>query len=168
MGKHTLFKPPFGWFMRWMGGVAVDRRANHNVVDQMAKELRERESLILAVPAEGTRKYVDYWKSGFYYIAQQAGVPIILGFLDYEKKVGGFGPALMPSGDIRADMDKIREFYKDIKGKRPEYFGRIRLRAEEEGGEGEKGSGKAVEKGSGEEGEKGKENGETSPPKAAA
>lgn len=132
MGKHTLFRFPYGWFMRWMGGIPVDRRANHNVVTATAEQFQKVDSLILGIPAEGTRKYVDYWKSGFYYIAKEANVPIVLGFLDFEKKIGGFGPAITPSDDLRADMDIIRAFYKDIKGKHPENFGRIRLRAEDE------------------------------------
>ncbi|MCK6510838.1 lysophospholipid acyltransferase family protein [Myxococcota bacterium] len=132
MGKHTLFRFPYGWFMRWMGGIPIDRRANHNIVTATAEQFKKTDALILGIPAEGTRKYVDYWKSGFYFIAKEAHVPIVLGFLDYEKKIGGFGPSLIPSDDLRADMDKIRAFYKDIKGKYPEKFGRIRLRAEDE------------------------------------
>lgn len=132
LGKHTLFRWPFGPFMRWLGGIPIDRRAHHNTVQHVAQLFGERESLVLAVPAEGTRKYREYWKSGFYFMAQEAHVPIVLGFLDYKNKRGGFGPALMPTGNIRADMDQIRAFYKDITGRHPENQGRIRLQLEDE------------------------------------
>lgn len=132
LGKHTLFRWPFGVFMRWLGGLPIDRRAHHNTVEHVADLFRERESLILAIPAEGTRKYRDYWKSGFYYIALEANVPIVLGFLDYKNKCGGFGPAIVPSGDVHQDMDRIREFYKDITGRHPENKGRIRLQVEDD------------------------------------
>lgn len=84
------------------------------------------------VPAEGTRAHVDYWKSGFYHIARTADVPIVMSYLDFEKKLGGFGPAFYPTGDVRKDMDTVRAFYAGKKGKYPERFGAIRLREEAE------------------------------------
>ena len=117
MGKHTLFRPPFGSFFRWLGGVPVDRRKSSNVVDQMVELFEERESFTLILAPEGTRKRTTHWKTGFYHIAYGAGVPIVLGFLDYERKVGGIGPVVMPTGDIEADMDVIRKFYADITGR---------------------------------------------------
>ncbi|MEM1008638.1 MAG: lysophospholipid acyltransferase family protein [Myxococcota bacterium] len=131
MGKKSLFRWPFGGFMRWMGGISIDRSKHNDVVSQMADAFKQHPNLILAVPAEGTRKYVDYWKSGFYFIAQKANVPICLSFLDYTKKEGGIGPCITPSDDITQGMDQIRAFYKDIKGKYPENFGRIRLSIED-------------------------------------
>jgi 1-acyl-sn-glycerol-3-phosphate acyltransferase len=83
------------------------------------------------VPAEGTRSHVEYWKSGFYHIARGAKVPVLLSYLDVGKKVGGIGPAIDLSGDFRADMDKIREFYAGMQGFRPENAGVIRLREED-------------------------------------
>lgn len=132
MGKKDIFRWPWGWFFRMLGGVAVNRKGNHNIVQQMAKTFSESERMILVVPASGTRSYRDYWKSGFYYIAKGAEVPIVPGYLDYEKKQGGFGPPLLPSEDISADMDVFRDFYKDIKGKFPKKTSRIRLRIEDE------------------------------------
>jgi 1-acyl-sn-glycerol-3-phosphate acyltransferase len=132
VGKHTLFRFPYGPFMRLMGGVAVDRRASHNFVEAVVRLFAERDELCLAVPAEGTRSKVEYWKSGFYHMALSADVPLVLGFLDFSRKCGGFGPALRLTGDVRADMDRIRAFFADKKGKFPERFTPPRLRSEAE------------------------------------
>ncbi|MFO0756648.1 MAG: lysophospholipid acyltransferase family protein [Byssovorax sp.] len=132
MGKHTLFEGPFGWFFKWMGGVPVDRRSPQNLVQSLAERFAAADSLVLAVPPEGTRGKVDYWKSGFYRIALAAQVPIALGFLDFERKVCGVGPLVMPTGDVKADMDQIRAFYAGIRGKHPKLEGVPRLRDEEE------------------------------------
>ena len=134
MGKHSLFYPPMGWFMRAVGGIPVIRHRRENMVSALARSFEERavrgEALRLIVPAEGTRSRSEYWKSGFYHIAKTADVPIVLSFLDYTKKVGGFGPAIAPTGDIPKDMDQIRDFYEGIDGKYPECFSPIRLREE--------------------------------------
>ena len=82
------------------------------------------------VPAEGTRHWVPRWKSGFYHIARAAGVPVVLGFLDYGRKVGGFGPAIRVTGDVRGDMDAIRAFYAPMRGKYHECTGAILLAEE--------------------------------------
>ncbi len=132
MGKHTLFKPPFGFVMRALGGVPVRRDKRHNAVEDMAALFDAHPRLGLAIPAEGTRGHVDYWKSGFYHIARTARVPIVMSFLDYAEKRGGFGPAFVPSGDVRKDMDVVRAFYADKQGKFPDRFGTIRLREEDE------------------------------------
>jgi 1-acyl-sn-glycerol-3-phosphate acyltransferase len=132
MGKHTLFNPPFGRIMRALGGIPVQRHKRENLVESLAALFREYEDLGLVVPAEGTRNHVDYWKSGFYHIARAAGVPIVMSYLDYTEKRGGFGPAFHPSGDISKDMDAVRAFYEGKQGKFPELFGQIRLREEEE------------------------------------
>ncbi len=130
MGKHGLFRPPLGWFMRRVGGIPVIRHESRNLVSQMADAFADAESLALVVPAEGTRSYVAHWKSGFYHIARKANVPIVLGYLDYARKRGGFGPALHLSGDVKQDMDEIRDFYTDKIGRYPEQFGEIRLKEE--------------------------------------
>ncbi len=131
MGKQSIFKPPFGWLMKAWGGVPIVRSERRNTVQQMCDLFEASEGLILMVPAEGTRGRVEYWKSGFYRIAEGADVPIILGYLDYARKRGGFGPALRPTGDISADMDVIRAFYADKKGKYPEKFAQPLLREEQ-------------------------------------
>ena len=128
MGKHTLFRPPFGWLMRQLGGLPINRSASHNVVEQAIQSFRSRDELIIAVLPEGTRQRTRYWKSGFYHIANGAQVPLILGFADYKRKVGGIGPVFMPSGDIEADMAVMRDFYIGMSGKRPEQFGEIEVK----------------------------------------
>ena len=97
----------------------------------MIEEFARNESLVLMVPAEGTRSHVDYWKSGFYHIACGADVPVVLSYLDFSKKEGGIGPALKMTGDISADMDRIRAFYAGKQGLKPENVGVIRLREED-------------------------------------
>jgi 1-acyl-sn-glycerol-3-phosphate acyltransferase len=131
MGKHTLFKAPFGPFFERLGGIPIVRNRPGGIVAQMVDHFAESESLVLMVPAEGTRGHVDYWKSGFYHIARAADVPVVLSYLDFGKKVGGIGPAVELTGDIRSDMDKIRQFYAGKQGFRPENAGVIRLREED-------------------------------------
>jgi 1-acyl-sn-glycerol-3-phosphate acyltransferase len=125
MMKDELFRPPWGWFFRALGGIPINRRSNNKVVDQMVERFAEREQLALVIPPEGTRSKVAKWKTGFYYIALGAGVPILLGFADFARKQVGFGPLITPSGDIEADMAGIRAFYSGIVGRRPELFGDI-------------------------------------------
>ena len=131
MGKHTLFKAPFASFFKRLGGIPIVRHRPGGVVGQMVEHFENNDSLVLMVPAEGTRSHVDYWKSGFYHIARGADVPVVLSYLDVSKKVGGIGPALALTGDFGADMDKIREFYSGMQGFRPENIGVIRLREED-------------------------------------
>ncbi len=132
MGKDALFTGIKGPVMRALGGVAVDRSKTNNFTEQLAKKFAESESLILVVPASGTRSYRDYWKSGFYYIAREAGVPIILSYLDYGKREGGIVDVLDSSLEIPEIMDRIREFYEPMQGKFPKNKSRIRLRIEDE------------------------------------
>ena len=130
IGKHTLFGPWTGWLFRFLGGVPVDRRSRNDAVQQIVEVFRERERLHLVIAPEGTREAVPHWKSGFYWMAHKSGVPIALGFLDYSRKVAGIGPAFESTGDPVADMDRIRAFYADTRGRHPEGFGPIRLREE--------------------------------------
>lgn len=130
IGKHSLFRGPLGPLMRWLGGVPVDRRSRNNAVQQMVDEFARRDTLALMITPEGTRSRAEFWKSGFYHIAREANVPIVLGLLDFKKKVGGLFEAIETSGDMAADMDRIRAFYKGASGKYPEGFGPVRLREE--------------------------------------
>ncbi|NND66599.1 MAG: acyltransferase, partial [Halioglobus sp.] len=102
------------------------------VVDSIVEAFHSARELVLVVPTEGTRARVEYWKSGFYHIARQAGVPIVPSLLDFGTKRGGFGPALELSGDVQIDMQYFRDFYAGMKGLHPERFGPIRLREESE------------------------------------
>lgn len=116
MGKHTLFPWPVGGFMRWLGGIAIDRRQANNTVAQMVEAYRQYDELVVLIPPEGTRRQVARWKSGFYHIAHQAGVPIVLGFIDAGRKEAGFGPAFTPTGDLEHDLAEIQAFYADKTG----------------------------------------------------
>lgn len=123
MGKDAIFRPPFAGIVRWLGGIPIDRSTSNNLVAQSVALFGAHESLVLAVPPEGTRQKVRHWKTGFYYIALGAQVPIVMGFLDYKRKLAGFGPTLLPTGDIEADMQAIRAFYAGITGKYPDASG---------------------------------------------
>jgi 1-acyl-sn-glycerol-3-phosphate acyltransferase len=116
VGKHLLFRPPVRWFFRWLGGVPVDRRASHGFVQQMVDQFGQRSQFLLAIAPEGTRKAVERWKTGFYHIALGAGVPILLVTFDNARKAIHLGPALTPSGDITADMDRILTLYSERLG----------------------------------------------------
>ncbi len=132
MGKDTLFWGPLGWLLRALGGIPVDRRSSNDMVEQMTERFAAEDALVLVIPPEGTRSWAPCWKSGFYHIARRAGVPIVLSFLDYARKVGGIGPTVWPTGDVAADMAPMRAFYADKHGRFPSAFGPVRLRAEDE------------------------------------
>jgi 1-acyl-sn-glycerol-3-phosphate acyltransferase len=123
MGKASLFKPPFRGVMMWLGGLPVDRSQSNNLVAASSAAIAQAVGpLQLIVPPEGTRSGTRFWKTGFYYIAQGAGVPIMMAYLDYDKKVGGLGPVFQTTGDIDADMLAIKAFYLGIKGKNADQF----------------------------------------------
>lgn len=132
LGKRELFRWPFGGFMRWLGGIPVDRSRRTNAVQQAVARFEESGGLFLVIPPSGTRSRATHWKSGFYHIARTARVPLICTFLDYRRRVGGIGPVVMPSGDVRADMDQIRRFYGGIHGKFPDKTTPPRLIEEDE------------------------------------
>ncbi|QTA79134.1 Acyltransferase family protein [Desulfonema limicola] len=120
MAKKELFRWPFGYIFKWLGTIPIDRSKANNVVGQMIDAFEKNDKMILIVPPSGTRKKVMYWKTGFYHIANGAGVPIVLGYVDYGRKSGGIGPTINPTGNIKNDMKDIRAFYSDITGKYPE------------------------------------------------
>ncbi len=123
LGKASIFRWPFGALMRWLGGIAVDRSKSTNLVAASAASLVQAPGeMQLIVPPEGTRGRTRHWKTGFYFIAQQAQVPIILAFLDYERRIGGLGPVFQPTGDVEQDLLEIKRFYAPIKGKRADSF----------------------------------------------
>ena len=118
MGKQQIFRWPFGGLMRWLGGIAVDRTQSTNLVAASAQALRDAQgSVHLVVPPEGTRSQTRHWKTGFYWIAHEAGVPIVLAYMDYPRKLSGLGPVFTPTGDIDADMLQIKAYYSQYKGK---------------------------------------------------
>lgn len=134
MAKHSLFFPPLGWLMRALGGMPVTRHKPGHLVTVMAGALKASEHLVLVVPTEGSRQRTPYWKSGFYHIAKEAGVPIVPSYLDFGHKRGGFGPPLVPTSDVVKDMQYFRDFYAGMEGKYKGQFGPVRLREEQSGG----------------------------------
>jgi 1-acyl-sn-glycerol-3-phosphate acyltransferase len=121
--KEEAFFFPLGAIIAFFGGVPIARTARRNVVDQAVTRFRQCERLILAVPPEATRKRSAFWKTGFYHIARGAGVPIVLGYIDYQRKVAGLGPAFIPTGDIEADFRVFEKFYATVTPKYPEQRG---------------------------------------------
>ena len=119
MGKHTLFRWPFGALMRWLGGIAIDRNRANNTVAQMVEVFDRSPDLVVLTTPEGTRSQVSRWKTGFYHIAHGAQVPILLGYVNAPKKEVGFGSLFYPSGDLDQDLLKIQNFYADKVGIRP-------------------------------------------------
>ena len=116
MGKHTLFPFPFLGLMKWLGGIPINRSASHNVVRETVRQFKANTDLVVLVPPEGTRSKVARWKTGFYHIASMAEVPILMGYVNAEKKEAGFADFFYPTGDVEGDLEKIREFYHPIKG----------------------------------------------------
>jgi 1-acyl-sn-glycerol-3-phosphate acyltransferase len=118
LGKHTLFKGAFGRWMRSLGGIPVDRNAPHGVVGEAVAAIRAAEKMIFALSPEGTRQLDKGFRSGFLHIAHGANVPILLTYFDFEHKTLGFGPLIETTGDMEADMKRVVEFFRPIKGKK--------------------------------------------------
>ncbi|MDE0980932.1 MAG: lysophospholipid acyltransferase family protein [Gammaproteobacteria bacterium] len=116
MGKHTLFPFPFSGIMKWLGGIPINRTKSHNVVSDIVGQFKSNDNLVVLVPPEGTRRKVSEWKTGFYHIANNAGVPILMGYVDAAKKEAGFADFFYPTGELESDMKEIRSFYAKKKG----------------------------------------------------
>jgi 1-acyl-sn-glycerol-3-phosphate acyltransferase len=119
MMKSAWFRWPMTLSLRWLGAFPIDLSGPHNVVAQSIRAFNKYKRMVLVVPPSGTRKKVMYWKTGFYHIAGGAGVPVVLGYLDYREKVGGIGPTVHITGNMEVDMETIQDFYSDINGKYP-------------------------------------------------
>ena len=123
MGKASIFRFPFGGLMRWLGGIPVDRSKSSNLVAASAEALQAADGPVqLIVPPEGTRSRTIYWKTGFYWIAVTAKLPIVMAHMDYPRKLVGLGPLFRPSGDVDADMAEIKRYYAQYKGKNSDQF----------------------------------------------
>jgi 1-acyl-sn-glycerol-3-phosphate acyltransferase len=122
MGKQSLTRGPFGWLIRALGCVPIDRSASNDMVQAMKLAFAARDAMLLAVPPEGTRGLARVWKSGFYHIARAAGVPIILTVLDYGTRTISVAAVFHPTGDYDADIVAIRAYYRDAVGKHPAKF----------------------------------------------
>lgn len=119
MGKKSLTTGPFGWFIKALGCVPIDRSQSNDVVKTMADAIGASRSMVLAIPPEGTRARVAEWKSGFYHIAVAANVPIVLSVLDYKTKTMSIAGIVYPTGDYEADLPVIRSYYANAVGKHP-------------------------------------------------
>lgn len=120
--KDSYTKGLLGGIFKWLGAIGVDRSKHNNLVDYAVHLLNSSEKLVLLVPPEGTRKWVEKWKTGFYHIATQAKVPVALGFLDYKNKIAGVGGIYNLTGDFNVDMANIQTFYISKKAKHPELY----------------------------------------------
>jgi len=128
--KESFFKGPLAPFMRWTGAVALDRDNPGATIKRLLADAETDETFLLGIAAEGTRGKGDYWKSGFHRISRQTGIPITLAYLDGPSRTVGWGPTFTPTEDVRADMDRIRAFYADKTGLKPELATVPRLREE--------------------------------------
>lgn len=127
VGKAPLFRGPVGVLLRALGGIPVRRDGSGAFVAQMVAAFAHDQPLRLAILPEGTRGRAAQWRTGFYYIALGAGVPVVMGYADYARRVVGLGPTLHPSGDLQADFAQISAFYQGIAGLRPAQQGPIQL-----------------------------------------
>ena len=122
IGKHTLFKPPFGFFFRAVGGTPVDRTASKNMVQSIIDIFNEKDKFIFAISPEGTRKKVSTWKTGFYHVALGAKVPVVMATLDFENKQILIKDPYYLTGDQKVDFEYFHKYFKDVKGKNPDQF----------------------------------------------
>ncbi len=122
IAKRELFKPPFGWYFRWVGGTSLDRTPNQNKVEAITRIFESREIFRLALSPEGTRKKTERWKTGYYYIARASSVPVIKVAFDYGHKEVKISPPFYTTIDTEGDLKKIHSFYEGVKGKKPENF----------------------------------------------
>lgn len=128
--KKEFFKGPVGWLLLRTGGIPLDRANPGETVRELLLEAESGKPFLLCIAAEGTRSRSDYWKSGFYRLSRQTGLPISMAFIDGPSRTVGMGPTFTPTGDVRADMERVREFYADKRGVRPENRTPPRLREE--------------------------------------
>jgi len=121
IGKASLFKPPFGFLFKWLGGAPVNRSESTNKVQAIVDVFNKNEKFILALSPEGTRKKVEKWKTGFYYIAKGANVPIVMATLDFKNKQVKISDPYYLTNDMEKDFDFFYAYFKEVEGKIPEY-----------------------------------------------
>jgi len=130
IGKHTLFRWPFGWFFRMFGGIPVDRSKPGGIVGEVARAFHAADTMILVMAPEGTRSNTPHWKSGFVKIAEGADAPVVVASVDFAKKQLTIGPTISYKNDAEEFMDQVRDFYADKQGLYPEKQGPVRLAEE--------------------------------------
>lgn len=128
LGKHSMFRWPYGWFFRLIGGIPIHRDAGQNYIQQLTALFNRSDHLVLALAPEGTRSKTDHWKTGFHAIARAANVPVLMAYLDWGNRQVGIGGMFYPTDDIESDFCLIREYYKDKRGKNPEKESLIQVR----------------------------------------
>jgi 1-acyl-sn-glycerol-3-phosphate acyltransferase len=119
LGKHTLFRPPLGWLMRWSGGVPVNREAPQGLVPQAVEAIRDADAIFLAITPAGTRSSTRPWKSGFYHIAHAAGVPILPVAFDGARRTIRLLEPFETSGDFASEIPRLRALYDGVRGINP-------------------------------------------------
>lgn len=119
--KKEAFKGPMGPIVKAMGGIPVDRSKKTNLVEYAAELLKENDKFLIMFTPEGTRKYNPDWKTGFYRVSEIADVPLVITFLDYQKKVGGFAPPFEKTGDVEKDIERLKDFYRTVTPRHPEH-----------------------------------------------
>ncbi len=134
LGKVSLFKGIIGYPTRWTGGIMVDRDMPTGVVGQVAAEFRQRDYMMLVLAPESTREKTDYWRTGFYYMALEADVPVGLGHIDYKRKACGIGQIMMPTGDLSADEAILQDYYaqRQPTARYPDQVGPVKFRPRED------------------------------------
>lgn len=121
VGKKELFDSPLGWYFKWMGGEPIERSSKQNKVDQIVEIFNSHKEFRMAIAPEGTRKKVEQWKSGFYYIAHKAKVPITPVAFDYKTKIVKIGEPFYTTGQYEKDLNSIQQFFKGVEGKIPQF-----------------------------------------------
>ena len=121
VGKKELFVFPFGWLFRLLGGTPIDRHTKENKVNAIAQLFKDKDEFRMTLSPEGTRKKVSKWRTGFYYIAKEANVPIIMFTLDFEYKQNNISEPFYPTDNVEEDFKAMRKFFEGVKGKIPEY-----------------------------------------------
>jgi 1-acyl-sn-glycerol-3-phosphate acyltransferase len=122
MAKSSLFWEPLGTYLRWLGGTPIDRQASGGYVEAAINEFQAREQFVIVITPEGTRTSVGRWRTGFYYIARGAGVPIVPVVFDYGRREVRFEPPLTPSADMERDMEILQSYYHAGQARKPENF----------------------------------------------
>jgi 1-acyl-sn-glycerol-3-phosphate acyltransferase len=131
IGKASLFKGLMGPIMKRLGGIPLERDKSKNFVDQIVEIIKSRDEIALIIAAEGTRSKAEYWRSGFYYMALEANVPIGLAYLDWKRREIGIKQYLMPTGDLEKDFEIIKAYYQDVTGREPSKQSPILLKPKE-------------------------------------